>query len=219
MAIKGAPHHPKPQHHWNLTIRMFSVISRTLGGVSYPSAEVLSVYSTAPADGARNHASRSQKATKRQDRNPKAICFDNKKTCTTEMKNKAVETEGNVYERTVRIWRNEMWFTSRKAKLKQALTQIQNKMWLNWAEKKNKTKQNKTILPCRQLESTRICIVLSDDTGTFLWYRSSETYKDDCPKKTSKFKGPREITIIITTINVHVYIENLDKYLNPSVGN
>ena len=26
----GAPHSPKPQHHWNLTIRLLSVISGTL---------------------------------------------------------------------------------------------------------------------------------------------------------------------------------------------
>ena len=30
MVMKGCPHSPKPQHHWNLTIRLFSVISRTL---------------------------------------------------------------------------------------------------------------------------------------------------------------------------------------------
>ena len=48
---RGAPHSPKFQHRWNLTIRLFSVISRTLvGGGSYPSAEVQLVYSTAPAD-------------------------------------------------------------------------------------------------------------------------------------------------------------------------
>ena len=46
----------KPQHYWNLTIRLFSVIYRTLigGGRSYPVAEVQSVYSTAPADWAIN---------------------------------------------------------------------------------------------------------------------------------------------------------------------
>ena len=38
------------QHYWNLTIRLFSVISgHLLGEGSYPSAEVQSVYSTAPA--------------------------------------------------------------------------------------------------------------------------------------------------------------------------
>ena len=67
---------PKPQHYWDLTIRLFSVISKTLvgrdltplqrcswcilqpqptgqhslWGGSYPFAEVQSVYSTAPAD-------------------------------------------------------------------------------------------------------------------------------------------------------------------------
>ena len=29
---RGTPHSPKLQHHWNLTIRLFSVISRTLMG-------------------------------------------------------------------------------------------------------------------------------------------------------------------------------------------
>ena len=45
----------KLQHYWNLTIRLFSVISRThIGWGSYPSIEVQSVYSTAPADWAMN---------------------------------------------------------------------------------------------------------------------------------------------------------------------
>ena len=48
---RGVPHSPKLQHHWNLRIRLFSVISRSLvGGWSYPSAEVQSVYSIVPAD-------------------------------------------------------------------------------------------------------------------------------------------------------------------------
>ena len=39
-----------PKHYWNVIIRLFSVISRTLVGGGYPSAEKQSVYSTAPAD-------------------------------------------------------------------------------------------------------------------------------------------------------------------------
>ena len=52
MAMKGRSIFPKPQHYWDLTIRLFSVIYRIflLGGGSYPSAEVQSVYTTAPAD-------------------------------------------------------------------------------------------------------------------------------------------------------------------------
>ena len=51
MAMKGYSHPPKLQHFWNLTIRLLSVKSGTLvGGRSYPSAEVQSVYSTFPAD-------------------------------------------------------------------------------------------------------------------------------------------------------------------------
>ena len=38
------------QHYWNLTIRLFCVVSRILDGGSYSSAEVQSVYSTPPAD-------------------------------------------------------------------------------------------------------------------------------------------------------------------------
>ena len=51
MAMKGCSAFPKLQYRWNLTIRFFSVISMTLIGVGpYPSAEVQSVYSTAPAN-------------------------------------------------------------------------------------------------------------------------------------------------------------------------
>ena len=50
MAMKGCFHSPKPRHYWNLTIRLFSVIPRTLIGGPYNSAEVKPVYSTAQAD-------------------------------------------------------------------------------------------------------------------------------------------------------------------------
>ena len=52
MVIRTAPYSPKFLHHWNLTIRLFSVISRTFvgGGVSYPTEEVQLVHSIAPAD-------------------------------------------------------------------------------------------------------------------------------------------------------------------------
>ena len=43
---KGTRHSPKLQHYWNLTIRLFSVIS----GHSYFSIEKQSIYSTVPAD-------------------------------------------------------------------------------------------------------------------------------------------------------------------------
>ena len=54
MAMKGYSAFPKVPACWNLTIRLFIVICRTLvGGGSYPSTEKQSVYSTAPADLAR----------------------------------------------------------------------------------------------------------------------------------------------------------------------
>ena len=53
MAIKGYSAFPKIQNYWNLTIRLFSVIYRTLVGGSTHSEEKQSIYSTAPADWAR----------------------------------------------------------------------------------------------------------------------------------------------------------------------
>ena len=47
---RSTPLFPKILYYWNLTIRLFSVILRTKIGESYPSAEMQSVYSTAPAD-------------------------------------------------------------------------------------------------------------------------------------------------------------------------
>ena len=43
---RGTLHSPKLQHYWNLTIRLFSVISRTIIAIL---AEKQSVYSMAPA--------------------------------------------------------------------------------------------------------------------------------------------------------------------------
>ena len=49
---RDTPHSLKLERYRSLTIRFFNVIARTLvvGGSSYPSAEMQSVYSTAPAD-------------------------------------------------------------------------------------------------------------------------------------------------------------------------
>ena len=53
---RGAPYSPRSQHYWDLTIRLFSVISGySLEVGSYPSAEVQSVYYTALADKVRGH--------------------------------------------------------------------------------------------------------------------------------------------------------------------
>ena len=52
MAIKWYSTFPKLLHYWNF-INLFIVISRTLVGWFYPSAEVQSVNSTAPVDWAR----------------------------------------------------------------------------------------------------------------------------------------------------------------------
>ncbi len=45
MAIRGTLHSPKLQNYWNLTIRLFSVISRTLvGGVLPLCREAVGVF-------------------------------------------------------------------------------------------------------------------------------------------------------------------------------
>ena len=51
---RGTLHSPKVQHYWNLPIRLFSVICRTLVLGVLHSTEKQSVYSTAPADRAKN---------------------------------------------------------------------------------------------------------------------------------------------------------------------
>ena len=61
MEMKGCSAFPRSRHHWNLTIRLFRVLSWTLGflgvGRSYPSPEGNSVYSKAPADWAKREIS------------------------------------------------------------------------------------------------------------------------------------------------------------------
>ena len=58
MAMKGTLHFPKLKHYWSLTIRLFSVIIKTLivGGGSYPSVEMQTLYSASPADRATGHS-------------------------------------------------------------------------------------------------------------------------------------------------------------------
>ena len=46
---EGKSYSPKLQN-WSLTIRWFNVVPKTLGGGSYPFAEMQLVYSTAPAN-------------------------------------------------------------------------------------------------------------------------------------------------------------------------
>ena len=47
---RGDPHFPKLQHYWNLTVRLFSVISRTLIGGVLPLTKKQLVYSIARAN-------------------------------------------------------------------------------------------------------------------------------------------------------------------------
>ena len=79
-----------------------------------------------------------------------------------------------------------MGFTYRKAKRKPALTPKQKKPRLQWAEEKQSWSMDdwmKVIF----IDESQICIGQGDDTGTFVWCSSNETYKDDCLKKTIKF--------------------------------
>ena len=46
----GTPHSPKLQSHWNVTIRLFSVIPRALVGGALPLCRGAVGYSTATAD-------------------------------------------------------------------------------------------------------------------------------------------------------------------------
>uniref|UniRef100_A0A673LMH6 Transposase Tc1-like domain-containing protein n=1 Tax=Sinocyclocheilus rhinocerous TaxID=307959 RepID=A0A673LMH6_9TELE len=71
------------------------------------------------------HTGRPRKTSKRQDRKLKAICLENRKCTTKQMKHKWAETGVNVCDRTVRNRLNEMRFIYRKKKTR-----------LQWAKEK-----------------------------------------------------------------------------------
>ena len=50
ITMKETPHSLKLEHYRNLTIILFSILSRTLVGESNPFAHMQSVYSIAPVD-------------------------------------------------------------------------------------------------------------------------------------------------------------------------
>uniref|UniRef100_A0A671NXU9 Uncharacterized protein n=1 Tax=Sinocyclocheilus anshuiensis TaxID=1608454 RepID=A0A671NXU9_9TELE len=82
------------------------------------------------------HTGRPRKTSKRKDRKLKAICLENRKCTTKQMKHKWAETGVNVCDRTVINRLNEMRFKYRKAKRKPALTPKQKKTRLQWAKEK-----------------------------------------------------------------------------------
>ena len=52
---RGTLHSPKLQYYWSLTIRLISVVSRTLVRESYSPTEMQSLYSAVPTDWATGH--------------------------------------------------------------------------------------------------------------------------------------------------------------------
>uniref|UniRef100_A0A8C1NF85 Transposase Tc1-like domain-containing protein n=1 Tax=Cyprinus carpio TaxID=7962 RepID=A0A8C1NF85_CYPCA len=171
---------------------------------------------------------RPRKTSKRQDRKLKAICLENRKCTTKQMRNKWAESGVHVCDRTVRNRLKEMGFTYRKAKRKPSLTSKQKKTRFQWA----KERQSWTVDDWMRVifsDESRICIGQGDDAGTFVWCRSNEIYEDNCLKKTCKFpqslmiwgcmsgKGMGEMTVITSSINAQVYVEILDTFLIPSI--
>lgn len=171
---------------------------------------------------------RPRKTSKRQDRKLKAICLENRKCTTKQMRNKWAESGVHVCDRTVRNRLKEMGFTYRKAKRKPSLTSKQKKTRFQWA----KERQSWTVDDWMRVifsDESRICIGQGDDAGTFVWCRSNKIYEDNCLKKTCKFpqslmiwgcmsgKGMGEMTVITSSINAQVYVEILDTFLIPSI--
>uniref|UniRef100_A0A3Q3AU23 Tc1-like transposase DDE domain-containing protein n=1 Tax=Kryptolebias marmoratus TaxID=37003 RepID=A0A3Q3AU23_KRYMA len=163
------------------------------------------------------HTGRPRNTSKHQDRKLKAICLENRKCTTKQVRNKWEETGVNVCDRTVRNHLKEMGFTYSKAKRK-----------LQWA----KERQSWTVDDWMKVifsNESRICIGQGDDAGTFVWCCSSEIFADDCLKKTCRFpqslmiwgcmsgKGTGEMAVITSSINAQVYIDILDTFLIPSV--
>uniref|UniRef100_A0A3B4Y4D5 Transposase Tc1-like domain-containing protein n=1 Tax=Seriola lalandi dorsalis TaxID=1841481 RepID=A0A3B4Y4D5_SERLL len=81
------------------------------------------------------HTGRPRKTSKRQDRKLKAICLENRKCTTKQMRNKWTETGVDVCDRTVRNHLQEMGFTFRKAKRKPSLTPEQKRTRLQGEKK------------------------------------------------------------------------------------
>lgn len=173
---------------------------------------------------------RPRKTSKRQDKNLKALCLEDRKRTTKQMKKKWEEAGVNVCERTVRNRLKEMGFSYRKAKRKPSLTPKQKRTRLQWAKDRRAWTVDDWMKVIFSDES-RICIGQGDDAGTFVWCRSSEIYKEDCLKKTSKFphslmiwgcmsgKGTGEMAVVKSSINAQVYIDILDSFLIPSIEN
>ena len=80
---------------------------------------------------------RPRKTSKRQDRKLKAICLENRKCTTKQMRNKWAESGVHVCDRTVRNRLKEMGFTYRKAKRKPSLTSKQKKQGFSGLKKNN----------------------------------------------------------------------------------
>uniref|UniRef100_A0A3B5QK18 Transposase Tc1-like domain-containing protein n=1 Tax=Xiphophorus maculatus TaxID=8083 RepID=A0A3B5QK18_XIPMA len=92
---------------------------------------------------------RPRKTSKRQDKQLKAICLENRKSTTKQMKHKWEEVGVNVCDRTVRNRLKEMGFQYRKAKRKPALTPKHKRTRLQWAkERQSWTVDDWMKLPC-----------------------------------------------------------------------
>uniref|UniRef100_A0A3P9PNQ9 Transposase Tc1-like domain-containing protein n=1 Tax=Poecilia reticulata TaxID=8081 RepID=A0A3P9PNQ9_POERE len=79
---------------------------------------------------------RPRKTSKRQDKQLKAICLENRKITTKQMKHKWEEAGVNVCDRTVRNRLKDMGFQYRKAKQKPALAPKHKKTRLQWAKER-----------------------------------------------------------------------------------
>uniref|UniRef100_A0A3B5QUP0 Transposase Tc1-like domain-containing protein n=1 Tax=Xiphophorus maculatus TaxID=8083 RepID=A0A3B5QUP0_XIPMA len=100
---------------------------------------------------------RPRKTSKRQDKQLKAICLENRKSTTKQMKHKWEEVGVNVCDRTVRNRLEEMGFQYRKAKRKPALTPKHKRTRLQWA----KERQSWTVDDWMKVvfsDESRICI-------------------------------------------------------------
>uniref|UniRef100_A0A8B9HVS6 Transposase Tc1-like domain-containing protein n=1 Tax=Astyanax mexicanus TaxID=7994 RepID=A0A8B9HVS6_ASTMX len=89
---------------------------------------------------------RPRKTSKRQDKQLKAICLENRKSTTKQMKHKWEEAGANVCDRTVRNRLKEMGFQYRKAKRKPSLTPKHKRTRLQWAKERQSWTYSKNTL-------------------------------------------------------------------------
>uniref|UniRef100_A0A3B5PX39 Transposase Tc1-like domain-containing protein n=1 Tax=Xiphophorus maculatus TaxID=8083 RepID=A0A3B5PX39_XIPMA len=145
---------------------------------------------------------RPRKTSKRQDKQLKAICLENRKSTTKQMKHKWEEVGVNVCDRTVRNRLKEMGFQYRKAKRKPALTPKHKRTRLQWA----KERQSWTLVTTPSC-SPRMAAICAPSAlgrlGSGCW--TAEERKKHQKKKKGEVTASYDLDLLMTCANLRLF--------------